>query len=25
LALRFDRFHFSRLRMLIDAVNECTG
>jgi uncharacterized protein (TIGR00730 family) len=25
LALRFDRFHFSRLRLLIDAVNECTG
>jgi uncharacterized protein (TIGR00730 family) len=25
LALRFDRFHFSRLRMLIDAVNQCTG
>ena len=25
LALRFDRFHYSRLRQLIDAVNECTG
>ncbi len=25
LALRFDRFHFARLRLLIDAVNECTG
>lgn len=25
LALRFDRFHYARLRMLIDAVNECTG
>jgi uncharacterized protein (TIGR00730 family) len=25
LALRFDRWHFSRLRQLIDAVNECTG
>ena len=25
LALRFDRFHFSRLRLLIDAINECTG
>ena len=25
LALRFDRFHFARLRQLIDAVNECTG
>jgi uncharacterized protein (TIGR00730 family) len=25
LALRFDRWHFARLRMLIDAVNECTG
>ena len=25
LALRFDRFHFSRLRMLIDAINQCTG
>jgi uncharacterized protein (TIGR00730 family) len=25
LAFRFDRFHFSRLRLLIDAVNECTG
>ena len=25
LALRFDRFHFARLRMLIDAVNQCTG
>jgi hypothetical protein len=25
LAFRFDRFHYARLRMLIDAVNECTG
>ena len=25
LALRFDKWHFARLRMLIDAVNECTG
>ena len=25
LALRFDRFHFARLRMLIDAINQCTG
>jgi uncharacterized protein (TIGR00730 family) len=25
LALRFDRFHYARLRMLIDAVNQCTG
>ena len=25
LAFRFDRFHFSRLRLLIDAVNQCTG
>jgi uncharacterized protein (TIGR00730 family) len=25
LALRFDRFHFSRLRLLIDAINQCTG
>lgn len=25
LALRFDRFHFARLRLLIDALNECTG
>jgi len=24
-ALRFDRYHFGRLRMLIDALNECTG
>ncbi|HEX3946345.1 MAG TPA: TIGR00730 family Rossman fold protein [Acidimicrobiales bacterium] len=24
-ALRFDKFHFARLRMLIDALNECTG
>ena len=24
-AFRFDRFHFSRLRLLIDALNECTG
>jgi uncharacterized protein (TIGR00730 family) len=25
LALRFDKFHFARLRLLIDAINECTG
>ena len=25
LAFRFDRFHYARLRMLIDAVNEWTG
>ncbi|MGP0029295.1 MAG: LOG family protein [Acidimicrobiales bacterium] len=25
LALRFDKFHYARLRQLIDAVNECTG
>ena len=25
LALRFDRFHYARLRQLIDALNECTG
>jgi len=25
LALRFDRFRYARLRLLIDAVNECTG
>jgi uncharacterized protein (TIGR00730 family) len=25
LAFRFDKFHFSRLRLLIDALNECTG
>ena len=25
LALRFDRFHYARLRLLIDALNECTG
>jgi uncharacterized protein (TIGR00730 family) len=25
LALRFDRFHYARLRQLIDAINECTG
>jgi uncharacterized protein (TIGR00730 family) len=25
LALRFDKWHFARLRQLIDAVNECTG
>jgi uncharacterized protein (TIGR00730 family) len=25
LALRFDKWHFARLRMLIDAINECTG
>ncbi len=24
-ALRFDRFHYARLRQLIDALNECTG
>ncbi|MGH9082028.1 MAG: TIGR00730 family Rossman fold protein [Acidimicrobiales bacterium] len=24
-ALRFDRYRFSRLRLLIDALNECTG
>jgi uncharacterized protein (TIGR00730 family) len=24
-AFRFDKFHFARLRMLIDALNECTG
>jgi hypothetical protein len=24
-ALRFDRWHFARLRMLIDAINQCTG
>ncbi|HEX3334076.1 MAG TPA: TIGR00730 family Rossman fold protein, partial [Acidimicrobiales bacterium] len=24
LAFRFDRFHYGRLRMLIDAINECT-
>ena len=24
-ALRFDKWHFARLRMLIDALNECTG
>jgi uncharacterized protein (TIGR00730 family) len=24
-ALRFDKFHFSRLRRLIDALNECVG
>jgi len=24
-ALRFDRYHFGRLRTLIDALNECTG
>ena len=24
-ALRFDRLHYGRLRMLIDALNECTG
>ncbi len=24
-ALRFDKFHFARLRVLIDALNECTG
>jgi hypothetical protein len=25
LAFRFDRFHYARLRILIDAINECTG
>ena len=25
LAFRFDRFHYARLRLLIDAINECTG
>ena len=25
LAFRFDRFHFARLRQLVDAINECTG
>ena len=25
LAMRFDRFQFGRLRLLIDAINECTG
>ena len=25
LAFRFDKWHFARLRQLIDAVNECTG
>ena len=25
LAFRFDRFHYGRLRQLIDAINECTG
>ncbi|HEY3842623.1 MAG TPA: LOG family protein [Acidimicrobiales bacterium] len=25
LAFRFDKWHFARLRMLIDAVNRCTG
>jgi uncharacterized protein (TIGR00730 family) len=24
-ALRFDKWHFARLRQLIDAINECTG
>ena len=24
-AFRFDRFHYARLRMLIDALNDCTG
>jgi len=24
-ALRFDKFHFARLRLLIDALNECSG
>jgi uncharacterized protein (TIGR00730 family) len=25
LALRFDKWHFARLRLLIDAVNQCSG
>jgi uncharacterized protein (TIGR00730 family) len=25
LAFRFDKFHYARLRQLIDAVNECSG
>ena len=25
LALRFDKWHFARLRQLIDAINQCTG
>ena len=25
LAFRFDRLHYGRLRLLIDALNECTG
>lgn len=25
LAFRFDKVHYGRLRMLIDAINECTG
>ena len=25
LAFRFDRFHYARLRQLIDAINQCTG
>jgi len=25
LAFRFDKFHYARLRLLIDALNECTG
>jgi uncharacterized protein (TIGR00730 family) len=25
LAFRFDRFHYARLRQLIDALNECSG
>jgi uncharacterized protein (TIGR00730 family) len=25
LAFRFDKFHFARLRLFIDALNECTG
>jgi len=24
-AFRFDKFHYARLRLLIDALNECTG
>jgi hypothetical protein len=25
LAFRFDKWHFARLRQLINAINECTG
>ena len=25
LAFRFDRFHYARLRQMIDAINQCTG